>query len=53
MFAVLFEQITFCMVIISTEGLQYVETPKTFQDLNTKWQERLVQMENPWCDIAC
>lgn len=53
MFAVLFEQITFRMVVISTEGLQYVETPKIFQDLNTKWQERLAKRENPWCDIAC
>lgn len=52
MFAILFEQITFCIIVISTEGLQYVKTSKTFPDFNTKWQESLANMENPWCDIA-
>lgn len=46
------EEITFCMIVINTEGLWYVKTLKTFQDSNANWQERLPKEEETRCGLV-
>lgn len=45
MFSGFSEETTFCKTVISTKGLWYVKTIKTFQDPNADWEDGLPKME--------
>ena len=51
MFSGFSEETTFCMIVISTKGLWYVKTLKTFQDSNADWEEGLPKMEETTCGV--